>query len=96
MSFLQGQDKQFLELGEMAGYGRFGVVLDRFPTRIGRFAEEGRRPPASSGFAHELLNAKLEFLKCIAMNQVHIYLESGYKIQGGMLCPMTRGDRPSK
>ena len=35
MSFLQGQDKQFLEMGEMAGYGQFGVVLDRFPTRIG-------------------------------------------------------------
>lgn len=31
----------------------FGVVLDRFPTRIGRFAEERRRLPASSGLAHE-------------------------------------------
>ena len=96
MSFLQGQDKQFLEMGEMAGYGQFGVVLDRFPTRIGRFAEERRRPPASSGPLMSLLNAELEFLKYIAMNQSALYPESGCKIHGWNVCCVQASEGTSK
>jgi hypothetical protein len=45
----------------------FGVVLDRFPTRIGRFAEERRRLPASSGLAHEFTQRQ------VRISQIYCY-----------------------
>jgi len=50
----------------------FGVVLDRFPTRIGRFAEERRRLPASSGLAHEFTQRQ------VRISQICCYKPSAF------------------